>query len=572
MLKSQEMRHIAAEVDSLRIGTGWTAEELEKAQIMVNSSWGDSHPGSVHLGGLADIIKAGIAENNGKAAQYTITDICDGIAQGHDGMNYSLISREMIANTIEVQVKATPFDGAVFISSCDKSVPGQLMAIARCNLPSVFVPGGVMKAGPDNLTLEQIGAYHAKYLRNEIGEAEYTYYKRNACPGCGACQFMGTASTMQIMAEALGMALHGSALIPASGQEIKDWAKAAGKTVMELVNSNLTPGSIMTSQAFENAIMVHAAIAGSSNSLLHIPAIAHQLGIEIDAGLFDKIHRQIPHLCNIRPSGTYPAEYYWFAGGTPYVMEQIKNHLHLDVMTVTGKTLGENLEDLKNSGFYEKCHKYLVSAGTKKEDIIKSYSMPISKQGAIAVLKGNLAPEGAVVKHSALKKEMMTFTGIARPFDCEEEAYSAVVEKRIRPGDVVIIRYEGPRGSGMPEMFYTTEAIASDEELSGSVCLITDGRFSGATRGPAIGHVSPEAAEGGPIALVQEGDLIRIDIPSREINVVGAGGMEMPETEVNAILKLRKENYIRPELKEKTGILKIYSKLAVSPMKGGYME
>lgn len=572
MLNSQKMRSVAAEVDSLRIGSGWTIEDLEKPQIMVNSSWGDSHPGSVHLGEIVDKIKTEISLNMGKAAQYTITDICDGIAQGHDGMNYSLISREMIANTIEVQVKAAPFDGGVFVSSCDKSVPGQLMAIARCNMPSIFVPGGVMKTGVNNLTLEQIGTYHAKYLRNEISTEEYTYYKHNACPSCGACQFMGTASTMQIMAEALGMALPGSALILASGEELGAWAKVAGKTIIDLVNADLTPHKIMTMEAFENAIMVHAAIAGSSNSLLHIPAIAHQLGIEIEAELFDKIHRQIPHLCNIRPSGEYPAEYYWYAGGTPYVMEQIKSHLHLDVMTVTGMTLGENLEALKNKGYYEKCNSYLTQRNTNVEDVIKNYASPISKQGAIAILKGNLAPEGAVVKHSALKSEMLVFTGIARPYNSEEEAYKAVVEKSIHPGDVVIIRYEGPKGSGMPEMFYTTEAIASDEELSGSVCLITDGRFSGATRGAAIGHVSPEAVEDGPIALVQVGDLIHIDIPSRKLDIVGVNGQEKTVQEIKDILLSRRENLVHPKLKEKTGILKIYAKLAVSPMKGGYME
>lgn len=572
MLRSQEMRGIAAEIDSLKLGAGWSTEDLGKAQIMVNSSWGDSHPGSVHLGELVHTVKTEIDRRGAKAARYTVTDICDGIAQGHDGMNYSLISREMIANTIEVQLKTTPFDGAVFISSCDKSVPGHLMAMARCNIPSVFVPGGVMKTGVDNLTLEQIGAYHAKYLRNEITLEEYTYYKHNACPSCGACQFMGTASTMQIMAEALGMALPGAALIPAWGDEIGNWSKAAGNAVVDLVNSNLTPDRIMTCEAFENAIMVHAAIAGSSNTLLHLPAIAHQLGIEIDAGMFDRIHRQIPHLCNIRPSGVHPAEYYWYAGGTPYVMEQIKEHLNLEVMTVTGKTLGENLEVLKKEGYYEKCKDYLSERKIDRNDVIRSSSSPISEHGAVAVLKGNLAPEGAVVKHSALKKEMLVFTGRARPFDSEEEAYQSVVRKRIQPGDVVIIRYEGPKGSGMPEMFYTTEAIACDDQLSGSVCLITDGRFSGATRGPAIGHVSPEAVEGGPISLVQEGDLIRVDIPSRRIDIVGIAGEEKTAEEVNGCLSERRRTMRPPVLKEKTGILKIYSKLAVSPMKGGYME
>lgn len=566
------MREIAAEMDSLKIGTGFTIEELDRPQIMVQSSWGDSHPGSVHLGKLAACVKKAIHEGGGMPAQYTITDICDGIAQGHDGMNYSLISREMIVNTIEVQIKATPFDGAVFISSCDKSVPGHLMAIARNNHPSIFVPGGVMIAGENNLTLEQIGTYYAKFLRNEISQEEYRNYKQNACPSCGACQFMGTASTMQIMAEALGMALPGSALIPAVSEELNQMAKKAGAQVLKLVELNLTPDKIMTPKAFENAIMVHAAIAGSTNSLLHIPAIAHELGIEINPDLFDEIHRRIPYLTNIRPSGSLPAEYYWYAGATPGVMEEIKRHLHLDVMTVTGKTLGENLEELKKNGYYEKCHEYLRKKSVTKESIIKPYHNPIRKQGAVAILKGNLAPEGAVVKHSAIAKEMLQNIGVARCFDSEEEAYKAVIEKAIKPGDVVVIRYEGPKGSGMPEMFYTTEAIASDPDLVSTVALITDGRFSGATRGPAIGHVSPEAAEGGPIAFVEEGDLIKIDIPNRTLDIVGVKGKIKTTEEIECILKEREDNFTMPNLKEKTGILKIYSKLAVSPMKGGYME
>lgn len=572
MLRSQSMRNTAAEMDSLKLGSGWTVEDLAKAQVMVQSSMGDSHPGSVHLGQLADRVKKAVYANGGRPAQYTVTDICDGIAQGHDGMNYSLISREMIANTIEVQINATPFDAAVFIASCDKSVPGQLMAIARCNIPSVFVPGGVMKAGKDDLTLEQIGMYYARFLRKEISDEEYTYYKQNACPSCGACQFMGTASTMQVMAEALGIALPGSSLMPAVGDDIKGKAEEAGKAVLKLVESNLTPDRIMTKKAFENAIMVHAAIAGSTNSLLHIPAIAHQLGLEIEPQLFDEIHRKIPFLCNIRPSGKFPAEYYWYSGGTPYIMEQIKQYLHMDVVTVTGKTLGENLEELNRNGFYERCRRHLKGRNVSCEDVIMSYASPIQKQGAVAILKGNLAPEGAVVKHSAVSKEMLQVTGIARPFNSEEEAYQAVIEKRIRPGDMIFIRYEGPKGSGMPEMFYTTEAIVSDPELAGSVCLITDGRFSGATRGPAIGHVSPEAAEGGPIGFVEEGDLIQVDIPARTIDIVGVKGMPKTPEEVALILEERKLKFSIPKLKEKKGILKIYTKLAVSAMKGGYME
>lgn len=572
MLRSQNMRNIAAEMDSLKIGAGWSIDDLSKPQIMVQSTWGESHPGSVHLGKLVEKVRVGVEEEGGKPAQYTVTDICDGIAQGHDGMNYSLVSREIIANAIEIQMKATPFDGAVFTSSCDKAVPAHLLAIARNNIPSIFIPGGVMYEGPNNLTLEQIGTYHAQFLRNEISLEEYNNYKQSACPSCGACQFMGTASTMQIMAEALGMALPGSALVPAEDSNLWEMAKEAGNQILKLIKLNLTPEKIMTQKAFENAIMVHAAIAGSTNTLLHLPAIAHELGINIEAELFDEIHRKIPYISNIRPSGKYPAEYFWYAGGTPIIMERIKKHLNLDVITVTGRTLGDNLEELQKNGYYEKCNKYLDEKGISKNHIITDYDTPIQKQGAVAVLKGNLAPEGAVAKHSAIPKEMLQVTCVARPFNCEEEAYKSVIEKRIKPGDAVIIRYEGPKGSGMPEMFYTTEAIVSDPELANSVALITDGRYSGATRGPAIGHVCPEATEGGPIALVEEGDLIRIDIPNRTLDIIGVNGVNKTPREIEKILEERKSKLVIPKLKDKSGVLKIYSKLAVSAMKGAYME
>lgn len=572
MLRSQEMRGIAAEIDSLKIGAGWTIEELDKPQVMIQSSVGESHPGSVHLGEYVECVRDGINQKGGRAAQYTVTDMCDGIAQGHDGMNYSLLSREMIANMIEVQIQSTPFDGAVFISSCDKSVPAHLMAMARNNLPSIFVPGGVMMAGKNNLTLEQIGTYQAKFLRKEIDEEAFTYYKQNACTGCGACQFMGTAATMQIMAEALGMALPSSAIMPAALGGIHKISTEAGKHILDLIHKNITPKKIMTMEAFENAIMVHAAIAGSTNSLLHLPAIAHELGLELPAELFDEIHRKIPFICNVRPSGFYPAEYYWYAGGTPAVMEEIKEHLHLDVLTVTGKTLGENLLELKESRYYEKCYSYLKEKEIEKNEVIKSSKDPIQPQGAVAILKGNLATEGAVVKHSAIDKNMLQVVGRARPFNSEEEAYHAIIKDKIEPGDIIFIRYEGPKGSGMPEMFYTTEAIASNPKIANSVALITDGRFSGATRGPAIGHVSPEAAENGNIALVEDNDLIQIDIPNRTLNIVGVKGVRKTEEQIDEILDIRRNNYVKPQLKEKSGILKIYSSLAVSPMKGGYIS
>lgn len=571
-MKSQQLRKLAPELDSLRLGSGWKIDELSKPQIIVESSYGHSHPGSAHLDKLVDEAGIGIKEKGGRAANYFVTDICDGEAQGHDGMNYSLVSRDIMAAMMEIHVKATPFDAGVFIASCDKSVPAHLMAIARLDMPAIFMPGGIMKAGPNLLTLEQIGTYSAQYERKEITEEQFMVYKRDACPDCGACSFMGTASTMQVMAEALGIALPGSALIPAHLPELKETARKAGEHALGLAKEELKPSDIMTIQAFENAIMVHAAIAGSSNSLLHLPAIAHELGIQLSPDLFDKIHRKIPYLLNIRPSGFWPGEYFWYAGGVPAIMEEIKEFLHLDVKTVTGRTLGENLKDLQLNGFNENCHKYLPALGVKVGDIIKPLHTPIKAQGAIAILKGNLAPEGAVVKHSAISPRLMQVTLKARVFDCEENAIEAVLQKKIHPGEAVFIRYEGPKGSGMPEMFYTTEAIASDPELVETIALITDGRFSGATRGPAIGHVSPEASEGGPIALVENDDLIRIDIPARRLDIIGTGGIERSAEEIEKILSERRAHWIKPESQYKKGILDIYTHNSVSPMKGAYME
>lgn len=569
---SQDIRKIAPEMDPLRRGMGYTSEDLSKPQIIVESTFGDSHPGSIHLLKFANNAAAGVAEKGGRASRFFATDICDGMAQGHDGINYSLASRDTIASLIEIHANATPFDGGVFITSCDKGVPAHLMAIGRINIPSIVVTGGVMKAGPNLLTLEQIGTYSAMQRRGEITEDELTYYKNNACPSAGSCSFMGTAATMQIMAEALGLMLPGSAVMPATCEDLENVAIEAGKQIVELAKKNLKARDIVTVKSFENAIIIHAAISGSTNSLLHIPAIAHEFGVDIDSESFDRIHRYAPYLLNIRPTGKWPAEYFYYAGGVPAVMEEVKDLLHLDVMTVTGKTLGENLEDLKKNGFYEKCNEYLKETGLKKEDIIKPYNNPIGKNGAIAILKGNIAPEGAVVKHSAVPKEMHKAILKARPFDSEEEAIEAVLSKKIKPGDAVFIRYEGPKGSGMPEMFYTTEAISSDKELASSIALITDGRFSGASRGPAIGHVSPEAAVGGPIALIEENDLIEIDIEKRILQLVGINGERVDLDEIDKILAKRKESWKPRANKYESGILKIFSEKAVSPMKGGYME
>ena len=366
--------------------------------------------------------------------------------------------------------------------------------------------------------------------------------------------------------------LPGSALMPAVGPELKEMAYKAGLQVMELAKQGLKVSDIVTMKSFENAIMVHAAISGSTNSLLHIPAMAHELGFEIDGDTFDRMHRGAHYLLDIRPAGKWPAQFFYYAGGVPAVMEEIKSMLHLDVMTVTGKTLGENLEELKHNGFYETCHSYLKKWNLKPADVIRSFDTPIGTDGTVAVLRGNLAPEGSVVKHSAVPREMFQAVLKARPFDCEEDAIAAVLSGSIHPGDAVFIRYEGPKGSGMPEMFYTTEAISSDPELGKSIALITDGRFSGASKGPAIGHVSPEAAQGGPIALVEEGDLIHIDIPARILEIIGIKGQELSAKEVEQILEERRKKLQPRKPKYKKGVLKIYSEHAVSPMRGGYME
>lgn len=578
-LMSQKMRELAPELDPLRIGTGWKPEDLSKPQIMIESTFGDSHPGSGHLDILVEEVRKGVEAAGGYGARYFATDICDGESQGTDGINFSLASREMIANMIEIHGSATPFDGGVFLASCDKGMPANLMGLARVNVPSVVVPGGTMNAGPEMLTLEQLGMYSAKYQRGEIDEEKLNWAKCNACPSCGACSFIGTASTMQIMAEALGLALPGSALMPATSPDLRTYAYQAGQQAVRLATTEgMRPSDIVTMDSFENAILVHAAVSGSTNCLLHIPAIAHEFGIEITGDTFDRLHRGARYLLDVRPAGRWPAEVFYYAGGVPAIMEEIKEHLHLDVMTVTGKTLGENLRELKENGYYERCEKWLQDFNGRygvhltREDIIRPYDKALGTDGSIAVLKGNLAPEGAIIKHTACPREMYQAVLRARPFDSEEECLEAVLKHRVEKGDAVFIRYEGPKGSGMPEMFYTSEAISSDAELGKSIALITDGRFSGASTGPVIGHCSPEAVDGGPIALVEEGDLIEIDVMGRKLNIVGIAGERKTPEEIDAVLLERKKNWKPRKPKYQKGVLRLFSELAASPMKGAYLE
>ncbi|MBR7174517.1 MAG: dihydroxy-acid dehydratase [Clostridia bacterium] len=577
-LISQKMRRLAPELDPLRLGTGWTEEDLGKPQIMVESTFGDSHPGSGHLDRLVEAVRRGIAEAGGHGARYFCTDICDGESQGTDGINFSLASREMIANMIEIHASATPFDGAVYLASCDKGMPANLMGMARINIPSLVVPGGTMSAGPEMLTLEQLGMYSAGFERGEISAEKLNWAKCNACPGCGACSFIGTASTMQIMAEALGLALPGSALLPAASPDLMDYAYRAGKQSVSLALAGLRPGDIVTMRSVENAILVHAAISGSTNALLHLPAICHEYGIRIDGNTFDQLHRGARYLLDLRPAGRWPAEFFYYAGGVPAIMEELRPVLHLDVMTVTGKTLGENLEELKAGGFYERCEHWLQEANKKyqirlsREDIIRPWSRAIGTDGSIAVLRGSLAPDGAVIKHTACPRDMFEAVLRARPFDSEEECLDAVLHHKVQKGDAVLIRYEGPKGSGMPEMFYTSEAISSDRELGKSIALITDGRFSGASTGPVIGHCSPEAQAGGPIALVEEGDLIYLNVMKRKLDIVGIAGKRLPPEEIEAVLAERKKRWKPKKPRYTRGVLRLFSELAASPMKGAYLD
>lgn len=568
--KSEKERQLWAQFDALQLGTGWVEDDIGKLQILVEDVYGDSHPGSAHLDAVSRQAVYGVFEEGAFPAQFHVTDICDGCAQGHDGMNMVLASREVICDMLEIHAGFVPWDGMVMSSSCDKSIPAHLKAAARINIPTIFIPGGSMRPGPNQTTSLVAGDISLRQKRkNEITPEEIRNYKLTGCPSVGACTFLGTASTMQCMAEALGMALPGNALVPATMRDLTEYSRKAGKQVVRLTKAGITPSMIMTKEAFRNAIVVHSAIGGSTNALIHLPAIAKELGIELDPELFNEINRKIPHIGNVNPSGKHLTESFWFAGGIPMVQVMLKDHLDLDVLTVTGKTLGENLEEIQRDGFFERNIGYLHNYGLEREDVITPVETT-KEMGSIAVLKGNLAPEGAVVKYSACEESMRKHQGKAVVFNCEEDAHDAVVEGRINPGEIMIIRYEGPRGSGMPEMLMTTEAIVCDHKLNGKVSLITDGRFSGATRGAAIGHVSPEAAVGGPIAYVETGDIIAYDVYEKTINIVGLCGTPLSPEEVQKGLEERKKT--QPLVKKPyKGVLKRYTDHAESAMKGaGY--
>ena len=567
----RDVRSLWLQSDALRLGMNWSEEDTDKMHILVDDVQGDSHPGSFHLDVLNEEACIGVYEAGGKPAKFHVTDICDGWAQGHDGMNYILPSREVIADMVEIHASVVPWDGMILLSGCDKSAPAHLMAAARMDLPAIHIPSGSMRSGPDISTSGLAGPITARAKKGLATQKEIRDYQLTGCPSCGACQFMGTASTMQCMTEALGMALPGTAVMPATFMDIRRMARAAGKAVINLAKQGITAGQILTPAAFENAVKVHAAIGGSTNALIHLPAIAHELDFELDPQLFDRIGQQIKYLTNIQPSGKYVTELFWFAGGIPMIQWLLRDQLDLTVMTVTGNSLGDNLERLWQDGFFDRNRNYLKTYSILPQEIIRSPEQS-DKSGSIAVLYGNIAPDGAVVKYSAVAENMHSHTGTAAVFDSEEAAQAAIIEGKIAAGAVVVIRYEGPKGSGMPEMFMTTDAIVFDEKLNGTVALLTDGRFSGASRGPCIGHISPEAVEGGPIALLEDGDLIEIDIPGRRLNVTGVNGKAMDAAEVNEIMASRRLAWKLPEQPPRRGILGRYTRNAVSAMAGAYMK
>ena len=537
---------------SLLYALGYTDEEIRRPIIGVVSSYNEVVPGHMNLDKIADAVKAGVRAAGGTPIMFPAIAVCDGIAMGHIGMKYSLVTRDLIADSTEAMAIAHQFDGLVMIPNCDKNVPGLLMAAARLNIPTIFVSGGPMLAGhlKDGRRtclshmFEAVGAYKAGTL-DEKGVLDY---EENACPSCGSCSGMYTANSMNCLTEAIGMALPGNGTIPAPYSARIRLAKKAGMQIMELVKRNIRPRDIMTPAAFHNAETVDMALGCSTNTMLHLPAIAHEAGVEIDLDMSNEISAHTPNLCHLAPAGDTFMEDLDRAGGVLAVMKELtrKNLLDTSLMTVTGKTIEENLEGVANLN----------------PEIIRPIDNPYSAQGGIAVLKGNLAVDGCVVKQSAVAPEMMVHEGPARVFDSEEEAIAAIYEKKIVAGDVVVIRYEGPKGGpGMREMLNPTSAICG-MGLGESVALITDGRFSGATRGASIGHISPEAAAGGLIALVEEGDRIAIDIPNCKIELKVS----------DEVLAERRAKWVCPEPKVKNGYLARYAKLVSSADKGAILQ
>ena len=563
ILRSQRLRMVNHQGDALRLGMDWTEEDLGKPQVLVDSADGMGHPGTFHFKDLVREVSNGVYEAGGKPGVFAVSDICDGVVQATSGMSYSLVSRDIMAAMVEIHALGHPHDGMVLISGNDKSVPAHLVAIARCGLPAIHLPGGTQLNAPDYVTSDEMWEMGAEVERGDLPRQDLELAQRGACPTCGACQFMGSASTGQVLAEALGLALPGSALTPAPLAKLLRYARATGKQLVTLIEEDLTPRLILTRDAFENAIILHAAIGGSTNALLHLPVIAREAGVDVGIDDFDRIHRRVPVLANVKTTGRYPVEYFWYAGGVPAVMLELREMLHLDCLTVTGKTLGENLDEIEQSPSYlaERLG-YLRNVKVDRKEIIRTRSDPFGTDGGVAILYGNLAPGGAMIKAFSVPAEMHVHTGHARVFDFEEEAVHALVGRKVSPGDVLVIRYEGPRANGMPEMYYAAAILSADPVLNTTTAIVTDGRYSGAMSGPCIGHVAPEALDGGPIGLVQEDDLIEINIPERRLAVVGTGGEHKLPDVIDKTLADRREIWKPPKPRHDTGILSLYSRVA----------
>jgi dihydroxy-acid dehydratase len=574
-LRSQELRTHNHQGDALRLGMNWTEEDLAKPQVLVESAWGMGHPGTFHFGPLITEVSNGVFEAGGKPAVFTVSDICDGVVQATSGMSYSLVSRDVIAAMVEIHALGHPHDGMILISGNDKSVPAHLLAMARCNLPAILLPGGTQLNAPDYVTSDQTWAIGMSVERGAIPREELELAQQGACPTCGACQFMGSASTGQVMAEALGLALPGSALTPCFLTKHLRYARATGKSSVNLIAKDIRARDILTRKAFENAITIHAATGGSTNALIHLPAIAYEAGVDITIDDFDRIHRLVPVLANVKTTGRYPVEYFWYAGGLPRLMLELKDMLHLDCLTVTGKTLGENLAEIEKSRFFDERIGYLHNYKITRDEIIRPRSNPFGTDGGVAILRGNIAPGGAVIKAFSVPKQMHVHTGPARVFDTEDAALDSLIgrhgAKKVAPGEVVVIRYEGPRANGMPEMYFASAIIAADPALNHTTALITDGRYSGAMKGPCIGHVSPEALDGGPIALVEEDDLIEINVPERRLEIVGMGKKRVEHQAIERALAERRAHWAAPPFRHTRGILSLYSRVATSSSDGGLM-
>lgn len=571
-LHSQAMRKLSPEADGLRLGCGWHTRDLDKPWIVVETPAGDSHPCASDLIRLRSHVRDGILEAGGSSAYYTCTDICDGVHQGTPAMDLSLASREIIAFAAEMHVRCGLFDGVVMMSGGDKSAPGHLLAAARLDIPTIYMTSGVTQAGPSEITVEQLGTIDAQLKRGEIALEDYNFLREHACPTVGPCAVLGTQNTGQVVVEALGLTLPGAAFIPAASTMIGRMCRDVGVEIIRLVKEKITFSQIVTQKALENALTLHAAVGGSTNFMLHFVPFARDMGLDFDFELVQRINDRTPVILNVHPFGPHATDKAWYAGGVPRLMVELRDLLHLDAPTVTGRTLEQRLAVLKASGWFVNSAKWLGNYRLTIRDLIKPVDDPIQPEGAIAILRGNLAPDTAMVKRSAVDPKMWEFTGQAKVFENQRSAYNAVFDGTIQPGDVIVVRYEGPKASGMPEQYTLTEAIASQPDLNTGVALITDGRFSGCSRGPVIGHVSPEAAAGGPLAVVEDGDLIEVNLHKRALNLVGVAGEYRSPTQIDEILAQRLERWQPPLPKYKSGLAGLFTHLATSASEGGVMR